>query len=49
MVNNNFFKVSLQDRFNSYVCAGVLLDPLHIVTAGHCYQGRKPIVIKKIV
>lgn len=36
-------QVSLQNRFYSHICAGILVDPLHIVTSAHCHQGEKPI------
>jgi len=36
-------QVSLQNRFYAHICAGTLIDPLHIVTAAHCHQREKPI------
>lgn len=36
----------MQDLYKSHVCGGVLVDPLHIVTAGHCHQGQRPIVMR---
>lgn len=37
-------KVSLQNGFSAHICAGTLIDPLHIVTAAHCRDKRKPVV-----
>lgn len=37
-------QVSLQNRFYSHICGGILVDPMHIVTTAHCHQGEKPIV-----